>query len=67
MPPPPPPVREVVRWIIGRPERQGEAARRQLKELCERCPHFAQGLRKDLDAVTDGLAVSWNSGRWQVT
>ncbi|MFI6986740.1 ISL3 family transposase [Embleya sp. NPDC050154] len=101
-PPPPPPVREVVRWIVGRPERQSEAARRQLKELCEHCPHFgeinrlarsfatllrkrhghrlpewlartdvseikelrtfAQGLRKDLDAVTAGLTLPWSSG-----
>lgn len=102
-PPPPPHVRKkVVRWIVGRPERQSEAARRRLKELCERCPHFAeinrlarsfatllrkrhghrlpewlaqtdgseikelrtfaQGLRKDLDAVTAGLTLPWNSG-----
>ncbi|MEW1551819.1 DesA/ISL3 alpha bundle tail domain-containing protein, partial [Streptomyces tsukubensis] len=41
-PSPPPPVREVVRWIVGRAERQSEAARQQLKELCERCDHLAE-------------------------
>ncbi|MFJ8744700.1 ISL3 family transposase [Embleya sp. NPDC127516] len=41
-PAPPPSVREVVRWIVGRAERQSEAARRQLKELCERCDHLAE-------------------------
>ncbi|WP_439678307.1 transposase [Embleya sp. MST-111070] len=41
-PPPPSPVRDVVRWIVGRAERQSEAARRQLKELCERCDHLAE-------------------------
>lgn len=40
-PSPPPPVREVVRWIVGRAERQSEAARQQLKDLCERCDHLA--------------------------
>ncbi|WP_331773195.1 ISL3 family transposase (plasmid) [Embleya sp. NBC_00888] len=99
---PPPPVRDVARWIIGRAERQSEAARLQLKELCGRCVHlaeinrlargfatllrrrhghrppewlaqadvseikelrtFAQGLRKDLDAVTAGLTLPWSSG-----
>ncbi|MFD7334898.1 transposase [Streptomyces violascens] len=41
----PPPVADVVRWIVGRPERRSEEARDRLKDLCERCPHIAETTR----------------------
>ncbi|WP_432190659.1 ISL3 family transposase [Streptomyces sp. Tue6028] len=102
VPPPPPAVADVVRWIIGRPENQSDGARRDLKDVCGRCPEiaeacrlargfatilrrldghrlgewltqadeskvkeirtFANGLRKDLAAVTAGLTLPLNSG-----
>ncbi|WP_425444756.1 ISL3 family transposase [Streptomyces milbemycinicus] len=102
VPPPPPAVADVVRWIIGRPENQSDQARQDLKDVCGRCQEiaeacrlargfatilrrrdghrlgdwltqadasqvkeirtFANGLRKDLDAVTAGLTLPLNSG-----
>ncbi|APU42998.1 ISL3 family transposase [Streptomyces sp. TN58] len=102
VPPPPPAVADVVRWIIGRPENQSDQSRQDLKDVCERCPEiaeacrlargfatilrrrdghkldvwlaradesqvkeirtFANGLRKDLSAVTAGLTLPLSSG-----
>ncbi|WP_372504539.1 transposase [Streptomyces spinosisporus] len=102
VPPPPPAVADVVRWIIGRPENQNDQARQDLKDVCGRCPEnaeacrlvrgfatilrrldghrlgewlaqadeskvkeirtFANGLRKDLAAVTAGLTPPLSSG-----
>ncbi|MFI6475970.1 ISL3 family transposase [Streptomyces sp. NPDC050516] len=102
VPPPPPAVADVVRWIIGRPENQSDQARQDLKDVCGRCSEiaeacrlargfatilrrrdghrlgdwlaqadasqvkeirtFANGLLKDLAAVTAGLTLPLNSG-----
>ncbi|MEV6013524.1 transposase [Streptomyces sp. NPDC051976] len=102
VPPPPPAVADVVRWIIGRPENQSDQTRQDLKDVCGRCPEiaeacrlargfatilrrrdghrlgdwlakadnsqvkeirtFANGLRRDLSAVTAGLTLPLNSG-----
>lgn len=102
VPPPPPAVADIVRWIIGRPENQSDQARQELKDVCGRCPEitkacrlargfavilrrrdghrlgdwltqadesqvkeirtFANGLRRDLAAVTAGLTLPLNSG-----
>ncbi len=102
VPPPPPAVADVVRWITGRPEHQSDQARQDLKDVCGRCPEiaeasrlargfatilrcreghrlgdwfaqadesqvkeirtFANGLRKDLAAVTAGLTLPLSSG-----
>ncbi|MFI5987824.1 ISL3 family transposase [Streptomyces sp. NPDC051555] len=102
VPPPPPAVADVVRWIIGRPENQSDQSRQDLKDVAGRCPEiaeacrlargfatilrrrdghlladwlgqadesqvkeirtFANGLRKDLSAVTAGLTLPLSSG-----
>ncbi|GAB2743074.1 ISL3 family transposase [Kitasatospora kifunensis] len=101
-PEPPPPVRDIVRWIIGRPSRLSEDDHQKIKDVRARCTEidtaahqaqafalilrkreggrlmewisqaeacgvkeiisFATGLRKDLAAVTAGLAEHWSSG-----
>ncbi|MGW2370350.1 ISL3 family transposase [Streptomyces sp. NPDC001667] len=42
VPPPPPAVADVVRWIIGRPENQNDQNRQDLKDVCGRCPEIAE-------------------------
>ncbi|WP_030776403.1 hypothetical protein [Streptomyces sp. NRRL F-2664] len=36
---------DVARWITGRPENQSDQARRELKDVCGRCPEIAEACR----------------------